>query len=127
MELELKDQTALMRVTGHVIALCVALLLGSAGVLKLSGYPPFVNSYVQAAQPYWVLYGSGLVECLCSLGLLIPRTRLYAAWGLLAMIFLVAWKPWSVQQKSFLLPQCLAITMLIILVWPLRKSLRSKI
>jgi uncharacterized membrane protein len=110
MEPELKNQTDLMRGTGHVIALCVALLLGSAGVFKLTGYPPFVNSYIQAGQPYWVLYGSGLVECFCSLGLLIPRTRLCAAWRLLAMIFIVAWRPWSVQQKSFLPPQCFAIT-----------------
>jgi uncharacterized membrane protein YphA (DoxX/SURF4 family) len=126
MELALKNRAVLVAAAGHVIAVCVALLLGSAGVLKLYGYPPFVNSYIQAGQPYWVLYGSGLVECLCSVGLLIPRMRLYAAWGFLAMIFLVAWRPWSVHQKSFLLPQCLAITMLIVLVWPLRQLPRSK-
>ena len=114
MELALKNRALLATGAGHIIAVSVALLLGSAGVLKLYGYPPLVNSYIQAGQPYWVLYGSGLVECLCSVGLLIPRTRFYAAWGLLAMIFLVAWRPWSVHQKSFLLAQCFAITMLIV-------------
>jgi hypothetical protein len=127
MELELKNRAVLVASAGHIIAVCVALLLGSAGVLKLCGYPPFVNSYIQAGQPYWVLYGSGFIECLCSVGLLIPRTRLYAAWGLLAMIFLVAWRPWSVHQLSFLLPQCFAIMMLIVLVWPLKQLPRSRI
>jgi uncharacterized membrane protein len=127
MELARKNRAALVAGAGHGIAACVALLLGSAGVLKLYGYPPLVNSYIESGQPYWALYGSGIVECLCSVGLLIPRTRLYAAWGLLAMIFLVAWRPWSVHQKSFLLPQCFAITMLIVLVWPLRQLPRSQL
>jgi uncharacterized membrane protein len=111
--------------TAHAVALSVALLLGSAGVLKLSGYPPLVNPYIQAGQPYWVLYGSGFIECVCSIGLFIPRTRIYAAWGLLSMIFLVAWRPWSVHPKSFLLPQFFAISMLIVLVWPLKSAVRT--
>jgi hypothetical protein len=123
----LKNRATLVEGAGHVIAVCLALLLGSAGILKLCGYPPFVNSYIQSGQPYWVLYGSGLIECLCSIGLLIPPTRLYSAWGLLAMIFLVAWRPWSVHQMSFLLPQCFAIAMLIVLVWPLKLVARSKV
>jgi hypothetical protein len=127
MKLGLKNRAALVARAGHAIAICLALLLGSAGVLKLCGYTPLVNSYIQAGQPYWVLYGSGLVECLCSIGLLITPTRLYAAWGLLAMIFLVAWRPWSVHQMSFLLPQCFAIAMLIVLVWPLKLVTRSTV
>ena len=127
MKLGLKNRAALVARAGHAIAICLALLLGSAGVLKLCGYTPLVNSYIQAGQPYWVLYGSGLVECLCSIGLLITPTRLYAAWGLLAMIFLVAWRPWSVHQRSFLLPQCFAIAMLIVLVWPLKLVTRSTV
>jgi len=86
--------------TAHAVAVSVALFLGSAGVLKLSGYPPLPNPYIQAGQPYWVLYGSGFIECVCSIGLFIPRTRIYASWVLLSMILLVAWKPWSVQQAS---------------------------
>jgi len=122
----MKDRAALVAGAGNVIAICLALLLGSAGVLKLCGYSPLVNSYIQSGQPHWVLYGSGFVECLCSVGLLIPSTRLYAAWGLLAMIFLVAWRPWSVHQMSFLLPQCFAIAMLIVLVGPLKLVPHSK-
>ncbi len=117
----------LKTVVAWVIAICIALLLGSAGVLKVTGYPRFVNSYLQAGQPYWVLYGSGVIEIICSIGLLIPRIRLYAAWGLLSMIFLVAWRPWSVHDKSFLLPQCFAISMLIVLVWPLKAKRQSGI
>jgi hypothetical protein len=123
----MKNRAALVAGAGNVIAICLALLLGSAGMLKLCGYTPFVNSYIQAGQPYWVLYGSGFVECLCSIGLLIPSMRLYAAWGLLAMIFLVAWRPWSVHQIFFLLPQCFAIAMLIVLVWPLKPVARSRV
>jgi uncharacterized membrane protein len=127
MESVAKSQTALFVYAGRILAVLVALLLGSAGVLKLFSYPPFVQVYVQAGQPNWVFYGSGIVECICSVGLLLPRTRLYSAWGLLAMIFLVSWKPWSVHQMLFLLPQCFAIAMLIALVWPLRLPPRSRI
>jgi uncharacterized membrane protein len=109
----------------QVIAILVALLLGAAGVLKVSGYSKFVDSYARSGQPHWALFGSGIIEIICSVGLLVPRTRVYAAWGLLAMIFLVAWKPWSVHDASFLLPQCFAISMLIVLVWPLRAKRRS--
>jgi uncharacterized membrane protein YphA (DoxX/SURF4 family) len=111
-------------VVGLVIAICVALLLGSAGVLKVAGFQKFVDSYIKAGQPYWVLYGSGVIEIIASIALLFSRTRRYAAWTLLTMIFLVAWKPWSVHDKSFLLPQCFAISMLIVLVWPLRPAQR---
>jgi hypothetical protein len=47
------------------------------------------------------------------------RTQLYAAWSLLGMIFLICWKPWSVHEMLFLVPQTVAITitLLIVLVW----------
>lgn len=114
-------------ITAMLIAICVALLLGSAGVLKVAGNPRLAAAYARGGQPHWVLIGSGLIEVACSIGLLLPRTRVYAAWGLLAMIFLVAWKPWSVHDMSFLIPQCFAISMLIVLVWPLKQKQQSEL
>ena len=112
-------------VIAMVIAICVALLLGTAGVLKVIGNARLADAYARGGQPHWVLVGSGVIEVICSISLLLPRTRVYAAWGLLTMIFLVAWKPWSVHDMSFLIPQCFAISMLIVLVWPLKSKRQS--
>jgi uncharacterized membrane protein YeiH len=64
-----------------------------------------------------VFFGSGVIEVLAGVAMLVPRTRLYAAWSLLGMIFLICWKPWSVHEMFFLVPQIVAITLLIVLVW----------
>jgi hypothetical protein len=48
----MKDRAALVAGAGNVIAICLALLLGSAGVLKLCGYSQLVNSYIQSGQPH---------------------------------------------------------------------------
>jgi len=101
----------------HVIGIGVGLFLGTAGVLKLLDFAKFANYYAEAGQPRWVFFGSGVIEILAGAAMLVPRTRLYAAWSLLGMIFLICWKPWSVHEMSFLIPQIVAITLLIVLVW----------
>jgi hypothetical protein len=58
--------------------------------------------------------------------MLLPRTRLYAAWSLLGMIFLLCWKPWSVHERFFLVSQTVAITLLIVLVWLLGSRRRTE-
>jgi uncharacterized membrane protein len=101
----------------QVIGIGVGLFLGSAGVLKLFDFATFANYYADAGQPRWVFFGSGVVEVLAGAAMLMPRTRLYAAWSLLGVIFLICWKPWSVHEMSLLVSQSVAITLLIVLVW----------
>jgi uncharacterized membrane protein len=101
----------------HVIGIGVGLFLGAAGVLKLFDFAKFAKYYADAGQPRWVFFGSGVIEILAGVAMLVPRTRLYAAWSLLGMIFLICWKPWSVHEMFFLVPQIVAITLLIVLVW----------
>lgn len=101
----------------HWIGIAVGLFLGVAGILKLSAFAPFVQAYSEAHQPQWVFYGSGIIEILAGIAIMLPRTRTYAAWTLLAMIFLVTWKPWLVHNPFFLIAQIFAIGLLIVLVW----------
>jgi uncharacterized membrane protein len=101
----------------HVIGIGVGVFLGGAGILKLLDIAKFANYYADAGQPRWVFFGSGVIEILAGVAMLVPRTRLYAAWSLLGMIFLICWKPWSVHEMFFLVPQTVAITLLIVLVW----------
>jgi uncharacterized membrane protein len=101
----------------QVIGIAVGLFLGAAGVLKLLDFSKFANYYADGGQPRWVFFGSGVIEIVAGLAMLVPRTRLYAAWSLLGMIFLICWKPWSVHQMSFLIPQVVAITLLVAVVW----------
>ena len=101
----------------HVIGIGVGLFLGTAGVLKLLDFAKFAGYYADSGQPRWVFFGSGVIEILAGAAMLVPRTRLYAAWSLLGMIFLICWKPWSVHEMFFLRPQIVAITLLVALVW----------
>ncbi len=101
----------------HVIGIGVGLFLGAAGVLKLFDFAKFASYYADAGQPRWVFFGSGVIEILAGAAMLVPRTRLYAAWSLLGMIFLICWKPWSVHEMFFLVSQSAAITLLVALVW----------
>ncbi len=101
----------------HVIGIAVGLFLGAAGVLKLFDFGKFASYYADAGQPRWVFFGSGVIEILAGAAMLVPRTRLYAAWSLLGMIFLICWKPWSVHEMFFLVSQSAAITLLVALVW----------
>jgi uncharacterized membrane protein len=110
----------------QVIGIGVGLFLGAAGVLKLFDFAKFANYYADAGQPRWVFYGSGLVEVLAGAAMLVPRTRLYAAWSLLGMIFLICWKPWSVHEMFFLVSQSAAITLLVALVWLLGSRPREE-
>ena len=109
----------------QVIGIGVGLFLGAAGVLKLFDFAKFANYYADAGQPRWVFLGSGAIEVLAGIAMLVPRTRLYAAWSLLGMIFLIAWKPWSVHEMFFLIPQIVSIALLIILVWLLGSRRRN--
>ncbi len=104
-------------IASHIIGISVGLFLGAAGVLKLFDFAKFANYYADAGQPRWVFLGSGVVEILAGAAMLVPRTRLYAAWALLGMIFLICWKPWTVHETFFLVAQSVAISLLVILVW----------
>jgi uncharacterized membrane protein YphA (DoxX/SURF4 family) len=112
-------------VATQVIGIGVGLFLGAAGVLKLFDFAKFANYYADAGQPRWVFLGSGVIEVLAGIAMLVPRTRLYAAWSLLGMIFLIAWKPWSVHEMFFLIPQTVSIALLIALVWLLGSRPRN--
>jgi uncharacterized membrane protein YphA (DoxX/SURF4 family) len=101
----------------QVIGIGVGLFLGAAGILKLFDFAKFAQYYADAGQPRWVFFGSGVIEILAGAAMLLPRTRLYAAWSLLGMIFLICWKPWTVHEMFFLVPQTAAISLLIVLVW----------
>jgi hypothetical protein len=92
-------------------------VLGSSRGLKLFDFAKFAKYYADAGQPRCVFFGSGVIKILAGVAMLVPRTRLYAAWSLLGMIFLIAWKPWSVHEMLFLVSQATAITLLIVLVW----------
>jgi len=112
-------------VATQVIGIGVGLFLGAAGVLKLFDFAKFADYYADAGQPRWVFLGSGVIEVLAGIAMLVPRTRLYAAWSLLGMIFLIAWKPWSVHEMFFLIPQTVSIGLLIVLVWLLGSRRRN--
>jgi len=101
----------------QVIGIGVGLFLGTAGILKLFDFAKFAKYYADRGQPRWVFFGSGVIEILAGAAMLLPRTRLYAAWSLLGMIFLICWKPWTVHEMFFLVPQIVAISLLIVLVW----------
>jgi len=109
----------------QVIGIGVGLFLGVAGVLKLFDFAKFANYYADAGQPRWVFLGSGVIEVLAGIAMLVPRTRLYAAWSPLGMIFLIAWKPWSVHKMFFLIRQIVSIALLIVLVWLLGSRRRN--
>src|ERR1700678_1861524 len=82
----------------QVIGIGVGLFLGAAGVLKLFDFAKFANYYAEAGQPRWVFFGSGVIEVLAGTAMLVPRTRLYAAWSLPGVVFLIAGEPLSVHE-----------------------------
>jgi uncharacterized membrane protein len=112
-------------VAAKVIGISLGLFLGAAGVLKLTDFAKFANYYADAGQPRWVFFGSGVVEIVAGAAMLVPRTRFYAAWALLGMIFLICWKPWTVHETFLLVAQSAAITLLVVLVWLLGSRRRT--
>ena len=68
---------------------CGAALVG-VGVLHFLNPVPFVRIVPAALPaPLLLVYVSGLFEILGAIGLFIPRVRLYAAWGLIALFVAV--------------------------------------
>lgn len=112
-------------VAAQVIGIGIGLFLGAAGVLKLFDFGKFANYYAATGDPRWVFFGSGVIEIVAGAAMLVSRTRLYAAWTLLAMIFLICWKPWTVHEMFFLVSQSGAITLLVALVWLLGSRRRA--
>jgi uncharacterized membrane protein len=73
-----------------ILRVVLALLMASAGVLHFISPQPFVRivpSWLPA--PLLLVYISGFFEILGAIGLLIPRTRRLAAWGLVALLIAV--------------------------------------
>jgi uncharacterized membrane protein YphA (DoxX/SURF4 family) len=109
------------RTRGTLAILIVGILLGLffalTGLMKLLDLPKLAEVYAKAGQPRWVFFGSGVVELLAGAAMVLPRFRTHAAWTLLAMIFLVSWRPWSEHDLFFLLPQVITIALLVFLVW----------
>ncbi len=68
----------------------LALLLVAAGVMHFvapAGYARIVPKYLPA--PRTLVLVSGVFEILGGLGLLVPQTRPWAAWGLIALFIAV--------------------------------------
>lgn len=73
-----------------ILRVALALLMASAGVLHFISPKPFVHivpAWLPA--PLLLVYISGFFEILGAIGLLIPRTRRLAAWGLVALLIAV--------------------------------------
>jgi uncharacterized membrane protein len=70
-----------------VLAAAFYVIAGSAHFLRPDMYLRIVPPYVPWDLP--VVYVSGFFEILGGLGLLIPRTRRAAAWGLIALLIAV--------------------------------------
>ncbi len=73
-----------------VIRFAVAAAMVGVGVLHFVSPEPFVRivpPFLPA--PLMLVYVSGVFEILGGLGLLVPRVRLYAAWGLIALFIAV--------------------------------------
>ena len=68
----------------------LALLMTTAGVLHFvspNGFAAIVPAFLPF--PVMLVYVSGVFEILFGIGLLIPRLRRYAAWGLVALFIAV--------------------------------------
>jgi uncharacterized membrane protein len=99
----------------NVTSVLLGLFFASAGLLKLLDVPRLADAYSKMGAPRWVFFGSGIIELLAGAALAVPRFRATAVWTLLAMIFLVGWKPWAVHELFFLVPQVVTITLLVLL------------
>jgi uncharacterized membrane protein len=73
-----------------VVRLVVAAAMVGVGVLHFVNPDPFVRIVPAALPaPLMLVYVSGVFEILGGLGLLVPKVRLYAAWGLIALFVAV--------------------------------------
>lgn len=73
-----------------LIRLLTALMFVSIGVFHFVRPGPFVQivpPYIPA--PELMVYISGVFEILGGIGLLVPRTRRFAGWGLIALVIVV--------------------------------------
>jgi uncharacterized membrane protein len=82
----LKDLSTAQRI-GWVIAAIFYVAAGTLHFIKTDAYlrimPPYIPWHV------FMVHASGVCEILGGLGLLIPRTRRAAAWGLVALLIAV--------------------------------------
>jgi uncharacterized membrane protein len=62
-------------------------LAGAMHFVKPEAYLPIVPSYLPAHMA--LIYASGVFEILGGVGVLVPKTRRYAAWGLVALLVAV--------------------------------------
>ena len=73
-----------------VIRLVLAALFVAAGGAHFRTPEPFVKIVPPfLPSPYVLVYVSGIFEILGGLGILVPATRLIAAWGLIALLLAV--------------------------------------
>jgi uncharacterized membrane protein len=72
------------------IRIVTALAMVGIGTLHFANPEPFVKIVPAFLPMPWVLvYVSGAFEILLGLGLLVPKVRFYAAWGLIALYLAV--------------------------------------
>ncbi len=69
-----------------IVRLMAAAAMVVVGILHFVNPEPFVRIVPAVLpEPLMLVYVSGVCEVLGGLGLLIPKVRLYAAWGLIAL------------------------------------------
>ena len=69
-----------------IVRLIAAAAMVGVGILHFVNPDPFVRIVPAALPaPLLLVYVSGVCEILGGLGLLVPKVRLYAAWGLIAL------------------------------------------
>ncbi len=74
------------RILRHLMAVAMV----TVGVLHFANPEPFIHIVPRALPaPALLVYASGLAEIALGLGLAVRRTRLYAAWGLVALFVAV--------------------------------------
>jgi uncharacterized membrane protein len=79
-----------MSQTDRVLLALLALLMTTMGVLHFVAPTPFVQIIPpQLPEPLLLVYVSGLFEIAGGIGVLLPKTRRAAAWGLILLYLAV--------------------------------------
>lgn len=78
--------TTTQKVIYYVLLVIVSALFLFAAFPKLTGDPMAVAGFTQAHLPIWFMYFIGIVEVLGVIGLWIPKTTKWAAWGLMIIM-----------------------------------------